>query len=67
MNQGNATFNRACEVWKMEARSVQRLAETIDTEAFSSVVRRIIECRQKGGRVLVTGKGTSGAAARKVV
>jgi D-arabinose 5-phosphate isomerase GutQ len=67
MKQNNATFSRACEVWNMEARSVQRLAETIDVEAFSLVVRRIIECRQKGGRVFVTGKGTSGAAARKVV
>ncbi len=66
MRRDSATFNRACEVWRMEARSVQRLTEVVDQDAFCAVVQKLIECRKRGGRVLVTGKGTSGAAARKV-
>lgn len=66
MKKASATFNRAAEVWKMEARSVQRLAEVVDSDAFCAVVQKLIECKKKGGRILVTGKGTSGAAARKV-
>lgn len=50
----------------MEARSIQRLSEVVDPDAFCAVVQKLIECKRKGGKILVTGKGPSGAAARKM-
>lgn len=56
----------AKQIFKREGRAVTRLAETIDTESFNSVVTAILECKNRGGRVIVTGRGNSGAAAHKI-
>ncbi|MDD4796190.1 MAG: SIS domain-containing protein [Eubacteriales bacterium] len=61
----NDLFQRACQVWHWEARSIQRLGEIIDAETFVKVIELLHECKTAGGRVLFSGKGTAGAAARK--
>lgn len=45
---------------------MSRLAETIDAEAFNSVVTAILECKKRGGRVITTGRGNSSEVARKI-
>lgn len=56
-------FERACGVWRQESEGVSGLSKVIDPEVFGRVARAIAECR---GRVVVTGCGTSAAAARKI-
>lgn len=59
-------FNRAKIVWKMEARSIEKLIDTIDPISFNLVVDEIRQCIKRSGRVFVTGKGTSSAAGEKI-
>jgi KpsF/GutQ family protein len=54
------------QVWTVEANSVENLKETIDQNAIAAVVELLAECKNKNGRVLAAGVGTSGAAARKI-
>ena len=64
---GNAEFiSLARQTFKREAQAVARLADTIDLETFQSLVSMILACKSAGGRVIITGKGNSGAVARKV-
>ena len=65
MAHANA-FERASVVWQMEARSLERLGATMDGSAFNAVVDAIVSCKKSGGRLLLTGKSTSGAVAKKV-
>lgn len=63
----NADYSTiARQIIKREAKAVSRLAETMDAEAFNAVVKAILECRQGGGRIITTGRGNSGAVARKI-
>lgn len=65
MSQG--IFEKASQLWKMEAYTVKRMAEVVNPDAFCQIVRRMAEVVRKGGRILVIGKGASGIAARKMV
>jgi D-arabinose 5-phosphate isomerase GutQ len=56
----------ARQIFKREGKAVSRLAETIDAEAFNAVVTAILECRNNDGRIITTGRGNSGAVARKI-
>lgn len=58
-------FDRACQVWHWEARSIERLKDIIDKEAFLGVIKKMRACKESGGRFLFSGKGTAGTAARK--
>lgn len=59
-------FERAKIVWQMEARSIDKLVSGIDPIAFNAVIEAIHECMRSNGRLFITGKGTSGAAGKKV-
>lgn len=54
---------RALHVWEVGARELRRLPESIDSGAFAQCVTVLAEC---AGRVVTTGVGTSGAAAKKI-
>ena len=56
----------ARQTFKREAQAVARLAEAIDAESFRQLVTAILQCRQAHGHVIITGKGNSGAVARKI-
>ncbi len=56
----------AQQVFKREGKAVSRLSETLDAEAFNAVVQAIMRCRNGGGRIITTGRGNSGAVARKI-
>lgn len=56
----------ARQTFKREAQAVARLAETLDAEAFRQLVSALLGCKQGGGRVIITGRGNSGAVARKI-
>src|SRR5271165_2728022 len=56
-------WQTAESVWSVEASAVQRLNETIDPRSFTQCVHAIAQCQ---GRVLMSGCGTSAAAARKI-
>lgn len=56
----------ARQIFKREGKAVSRLSETLDAEAFNSVVTAIMKCRNNGGRIITTGRGNSGAVARKI-
>ena len=59
-------FEKARQVWHWEARTIERLNDMMDEETFLQVAQLLHECKVAGGRVLLSGKGTAGAAARKV-
>jgi D-arabinose 5-phosphate isomerase GutQ len=65
MSQG--IFEKASQLWKMETYTVKRLADVVNPDAFTQIVCKMGEVIRKGGRILVTGKGASGIAARKLV
>lgn len=56
-------YEKACDVWKQESEGVFGLTEVVDPEAFCRVAHAIADCK---GRIIVTGCGTSAAAAKKV-
>lgn len=58
-----AIWDAACETWSVGQAELDRLASTIDRDAFTKVVETIGGCR---GRIAVAGVGTSGAAAKKI-
>lgn len=64
---GQNIFEKASQLWKMEAYTLKRMAEVVNPEAFTQIVTRMGETVRKGGRILVVGKGASGIAARKMV
>jgi len=65
MDKKNSIFDQACNVWSWEQRSISRLRDTIDPDAFAEVVQLLRHCSLNGSKVLVSGCGTSGTAARK--
>lgn len=56
----------AISVWDIESRVLSNLPRTIDREALIKAVEMIVECKNKGGKVLTVGLGTSMAVAKKV-
>lgn len=52
----------AKQVWQREAKEIQRLGEYAQNDSFVAVVRLLAEHK---GRVITSGVGTSGVAARK--
>lgn len=56
-------WNKAIHVWHTGAVELDRLKQNIDKEVFSDVVKMIAAC---SGRIITSGAGTSGAAARKI-
>ena len=63
---GNEIWEEALHVWSVECQSISNLESIIDRKAFASVVNAIAQCKRNKGRVLTTGVGTSGAAAKKI-
>ena len=53
-------------VWAVESATVAKLAETVDMDAVETAVKMLACCKMNKGRVLTTGAGTSGAAAKKI-
>jgi len=53
----------AHDVWRTEAMGLEQLCQTVDDNAFCDVVRLIAHCT---GKIIVSGCGTSGEAARKI-
>ncbi len=62
----NNYYERAKVVWQMEARAIEKLSKCIEPIGFNNVINEINECVKRNGRVFITGKGTSGAAGRKI-
>ena len=60
------SFDRAKIVWRMESRSIEKLANSLDPSSFDDVVNAIIDCLRRKCRIYITGKGTSGAAGEKI-
>jgi D-arabinose 5-phosphate isomerase GutQ len=56
----------AKQIFKREGRAVSRLAETIDSEAFNTLVTAILNCKKSGRHIITTGRGNSGAVAQKI-
>jgi len=53
-------------VWALEAESVYRLEHSIEKESLLSVIEAIESCSKNNNKVLTTGSGTSGVAAKKI-
>ena len=56
-------WQKAAHVWSVGARELAGLERSVDRAAFVRCVEAIAGCR---GRVVTSGAGTSGAAARKI-
>lgn len=57
------SWSRAIETWRLAAREVSTLEDRIDPAAFAACVDLLAEY---AGRAIVSGVGTSAAAARKI-
>jgi len=62
-----SSFSKASELWNRDARVIGKLASAIDADSFEHVMQAIYRCKRAGHKVLVTGRGASGAIARKAV
>lgn len=60
--ESRARFARAREVWASESDAVGGLGGTVDAEAFT----RVVSLLNGATRVMTSGAGTSGQAARKI-
>jgi len=56
-------WRNAIDVWNNESKTISYLSETIDEHNFIECAKIIKNCK---GRIIVTGVGTSGAAAKKI-
>jgi D-arabinose 5-phosphate isomerase GutQ len=56
-------WESAENTWKVGARELARLAETVDRHAVVRCVKALAACR---GKIVTSGAGTSAAAARKI-
>ena len=57
-------YEAAKEMWRKDAEAISMIGEQITEEQYEALYQAIAECR---GKVAVSGMGTSGVAARKVV
>lgn len=60
---GEQSWKTAERVWEHTAREIGALSHRVDPGQFAAVATLIAECR---GKIITTGTGTSGAAAKKV-
>ena len=56
-------INEIYRVIRAEAGSLQALPDSLDTEALTRVIHALADCR---GKIILSGCGTSGMAARKI-
>jgi D-arabinose 5-phosphate isomerase GutQ len=56
-------WKTAKQVWDHTARQIDALSERINPEQFAAAAELIVGCK---GKIITTGTGTSGAAAKKV-
>ena len=60
----NQTWRCMEDVWNIEAQAVSSLSSTIDRDALIAVTELLCNC---SGKIVFSGCGTSGVAARKAV
>lgn len=56
----------ALNVWEMESRALKNLPNVINEKSLVEAVEMIIDCRNRNGKVLTLGLGTSMAVAKKI-
>lgn len=56
-------WQRAAEAWAIYSRELAQLSQRIDAQSWQRLLTALAECR---GKIVVTGVGTSGIAARKI-
>ncbi|CAI1193012.1 Arabinose 5-phosphate isomerase KpsF [Serratia quinivorans] len=56
-------WQRATQAWEIYSRELAQLGQRIDPQTWQRLLTLLAECR---GKIVVTGVGTSGIAARKV-
>jgi len=56
-------WKTAKQVWDHTARQIDAVSERINPEQFAATAELIVGCK---GKIITTGTGTSGAAAKKV-
>ena len=56
-------WQRATEAWAIYSRELAQLSQRIDAQSWQRLLTALAECR---GKIVVTGVGTSGIAARKI-
>jgi len=56
-------WEKAVSVWRTGSMEIEKLIDSTDKDLFISTVKQIAACK---GRVVTTGVGTSGAAAKKI-
>ena len=56
-------FKNSRNMWKMNADTLQLLAEKLNREEYEAVFNAILHCK---GRIVTVGMGTSSVAARKI-
>ena len=59
-------WEKVQNVWTIESESVKKLKDTMDPEAIAAAIEIIVACKNSKGRVVTTGAGTSGVAAKKI-
>jgi len=62
----NSIWEKVKAIWTLEAEAVSNLEYSVDREELLSVIEMIEACSESNSRVLTTGSGTSGAAAKKI-
>lgn len=65
MNEA-AIFECCRKVWQSEADSLACLIKMMDPDGLAAVVKLLANCKANKSRILTTGVGTSGAAAKKI-
>ena len=63
MMTGKEIWKKAISVWKVGAKALQDLSREVSPEAMAKCVQMLAECK---GRIILSGVGTSAAAARKI-
>ena len=59
----DSIIKKASYVWNIASLTLKDLITKIDTDTFLKCVKKIAECK---GRIITSGSGTSGAAAKKI-
>ena len=59
----NEIWEHAVRVWRLGSETLSRLKDEVDRDAWCRCVQVLADCR---GRIVTSGVGTSGAAAKKI-
>lgn len=57
-------YETAAWLWNMETETLRHMAEVVNEKTFTQAVEAISEVLDRGGHILVTGKGATGTTAR---